>query len=97
MSLEEIKDEFLQIYYDNIERDGAEALLDYLERSDFFTAPASSRSHSAYEGGLCQHSINVYKRFVKLLENEYGQNWENVISKESVAIIDLLHDICKVN
>ncbi len=97
MSLEEIKDEFLQIYYDNIERDGAEALLDYLERSDFFTAPASSRSHSAYEGGLCQHSINVYKRFVKLLENEYGQNWENVISKESVAIIALLHDICKVN
>ena len=97
MSLEEIKDEFLQIYYDNIERDGAEALLDYLERSDFFTAPASSRSHSAYEGGLCQHSINVYKRFVKLLESEYGQNWENVISKESVAIIALLHDICKVN
>ena len=97
MSLEEIKDEFLQIYYYNIERDGAEALLDYLERSDFFTAPASSRSHSAYEGGLCQHSINVYKRFVKLLENEYGQNWENVISKESVAIIALLHDICKVN
>ena len=97
MSLEEIKDEFLQIYYDNIERDGAEALLDHLERSDFFTAPASSRSHSAYEGGLCQHSINVYKRFVKLLENEYGQNWENVISKESVAIIALLHDICKVN
>ena len=97
MSLEEIKDEFLQIYYDNIERDGAEALLDYLERSDFYTAPASSRSHSAYEGGLCQHSINVYKRFVKLLENEYGQNWENVISKESVAIIALLHDICKVN
>lgn len=97
MSLEEIKDEFLQIYYDNIERDGAEALLDYLERSDFFTAPASSRSHSAYEGGLCQHSINVYKRFVKLLESEYGHNWENVISKESVAIIALLHDICKVN
>ena len=93
---EEIKEEFLQIYYDNIERDGAEELLDFLERSDFFEAPASTRFHSAYEGGLCQHSIYVYKRFVKLLEAEFG-DYEKVISKESVAIIALLHDICKVN
>ena len=73
LTLEEIKEEFLQIFYDNIERDGAEELLEFLERSDFFTAPASTRFHSAFEGGLCQHSVNVYKRFVKLLEGEYGQ------------------------
>lgn len=97
LTLEEIKEEFLQIFYDNIERDGAEELLEFLERSDFFTAPASTRFHSAFEGGLCQHSVNVYKRFVKLLEGEYGQEWGNVISRESVAIIALLHDICKVN
>lgn len=97
LTLEEIKEEFLQIFYDNIEREGAEELLEFLERSDFFSAPASTRFHSAFEGGLCQHSVNVYKRFVKLLEGEYGQEWENVISRESVAIIALLHDICKVN
>ena len=94
---EEYKEEFLQIYYDNIEREGSEELLDYLERSDFFTAPASTRYHSAFEGGLCFHSVNTYKRFVRLLEGEYGQEWDKVISRESVAIIGLLHDICKTN
>ena len=83
------KQEFLEIFYDNIERDGSEKLLEWLEKSDFFDAPASSRRHSAYKGGLCQHSINVYKRFVKLLEGEFGENWANVISPESVAIMGL--------
>ncbi len=97
MDLEEIKQEFLDIYYDNIERDGADALLDYLEKTDFFTAPASGKRHSNFEGGLCLHSVNVYKRFVKLLESEYGDKWTEKISPESVAIIGLLHDLCKVN
>ena len=97
MDLQEIKQEFLEIYYDNIERDGAEELLNYLEKTDFFTAPASGRRHNNFEGGLCQHSINVYKRFLKLLEGEYGDKWSEVISLESVAIIALLHDLCKVN
>lgn len=97
LDLEQIKEEFLQIYYDNIEREGAEALLDFLERSDFFTAPASTRKHNSFEGGLCIHSTNVYKRFLKLLQAEYGERWEDFISHESVAIIALLHDLCKVN
>ncbi len=97
MNVDEIKQEFLDIFYDNVERDGAEALLEYLEKTDFFTAPASGRRHSNFEGGLCLHSINVWKRFVKLLQNEYGDNWTDTISAESVAIIALLHDICKVN
>lgn len=97
MDANDIKEEFLEIFYENVERDGSEKLVDWLERSDFFQAPASTRLHSAYEGGLCQHSINVYKRFKKLVENEYGPNWENKISAESVAIIALLHDVCKVN
>lgn len=96
MDLDEIKQQFLEIYYD-IERDGSEELLNYLEKSDFFTAPASSRNHSNFEGGLCLHSINVYKRFLKLLISEYGDNWQEKISPESVAIIALLHDVCKVN
>ena len=91
------KDEFIKIYTDNIKRPGAEALLKYLETSDFFSAPASSRFHSNLEGGLCEHSIKVYKRFVKNLEIEYGQNWQETISLESATIIALLHDICKVD
>ena len=92
------KEEFLDIYYDNIERDGADALLEWLEKSDFFTAPASSlKTHSNFEGGLCEHSVKAYKRYVKILESEYGKDWEKVISKESAAIIALLHDVCKVN
>lgn len=97
MDLDEIKQEFLEIYYDCIERDGSEELLNYLEKTDFFTAPASAKNHSNFEGGLCLHSINVYKRFLKLVQGEYGENWEEKISPESVAIIALLHDICKVN
>ena len=93
----EAKDEFLDIYYDNIDRDGADKLLDWLEKSDFFTAPASTSRHSAYKGGLCAHSVNVYKRFVKLLESEYGKEWEQKVSKESAAIMGLLHDVCKVD
>ncbi len=96
-NVEETKAEFLEIFYENIEREGAEELLEYLEKTDFFSAPASGRRHSNFEGGLCLHSINVYKRFVKLLQSEYGENWTQVISAESVAIIGLLHDICKVN
>lgn len=95
--LEEIKQQFCEIFYDNIERDGAEDLLNFLERSDFFEAPASTKNHSAYKGGLCQHSVNVYHRFVKLLQMEYGEDYTEVISNESVAIIALLHDLCKVN
>ena len=91
------KDEFLEIYYDNIDRDGADKFLEWLEKSDFFTCPASARRHNACEGGLCQHSVNVYKRFVKLLEMEYGDKWTQKVSPESVAIMGLLHDICKVN
>lgn len=97
MDTNDIKEEFLEIFYENVERDGSEKLVDWLERSDFFQAPASTRLHSAYEGGLCQHSINVYKRFKKIVESEYGPNWENKISAERVAIIALLHDVCKVN
>ncbi len=94
--MDEIRDEFCEIFYENIEREGSERLLEWLEKSDFFTAPASSRLHSSFEGGLCHHSINAYKRFLKLVQNEYGEGWQEKISAESVAIIGLLHDICKV-
>ncbi len=91
------RDEFLEIFYDNVDREGADKLIEWLEKSDFFVAPASGRRHSCYRGGLCQHSINVYKRFVKLLQAEYGNDWQKRVSPESVAIMGLLHDVCKVD
>lgn len=94
---QEIKEKFIKLFKDNIKRDGSDKLLDWLIKTDFFTAPASTKFHSAYEGGLCEHSINAYERYLKLVKNEYGENWNEIISEESIAIIGLLHDICKVN
>ena len=96
--MEENKLEFIKIYNENIKREGADKLLDYIQNvSDFFVAPASGRRHSAFEGGLCVHSLNVYNRFKKIIMAEYGENYQEVISDESIAIIALLHDLCKVN
>ncbi len=93
----ELKKEFLDIYNKNIKRDGGKELLDYLQKSDFFTAPASTQFHSAYEGGLVEHCINVYHRFLNAIKNEYGDKYTDKISDESIAICALLHDICKVD
>lgn len=96
--IKDYKSEFINIYNQNIHREGADKLLDWLKnKSDFFTAPASTRFHSAHEGGLCEHSVKTYFRFLQNLDAEYDGNWENILSSESVAIIALLHDICKTN
>jgi len=89
-----MRDEFLKIYKKNIKREGADKLLEYLEKSDFFTAPASTRFHNNFEGGLVDHSVRCFHRFVKTLNCEYGDKLP--ISMESVAVIALLHDICKI-
>lgn len=97
--ISEIKAEFTEIYEKNIKRDGAEKLLDYLSnRSDFFTAPASTRFHSSYDGGLAQHSINVYRCLTDYLARERVRNLYRLsFSDETVAIVALLHDICKTD
>lgn len=88
------KEEFIKIYNENIKREGADKLLEYIMNSDFFTAPASSKFHSNCEGGLVKHSLNVYNRFKQNIENEFGKE-QTTISAESIAICGLLHDICK--
>ena len=94
------RDKFIEIFKSKIKREGADKLLDFIcsPSSDFFTAPASARYHSAYEGGLCEHSINVYECLVNYLDRDvcrenYGLNY----SEESIAIVALLHDLCKMN
>lgn len=94
----EPKEEFIKIFKENIKREGADKLLDYLQnQSDFFTAPASGKRHNNFEGGLTAHSLNVYKRLKKNVELEYGAGYKEKVSDESIAIIGLLHDLCKVN
>lgn len=95
--IEQNKQEFLELFTKFVTRDGADKLIDWLNTTDFFTAPASTKFHSAYAGGLCEHSLNVYKRFLNLVQTEFGEQWEDKISHESVVLIALLHDICKVN
>lgn len=93
------KDEFLKIYTDNIHRDGADKLLDWLKGSDFFTAPASAKYHSNHESGLCEHSINVYRRLSSVITSSKAEiiNPKGIPVSETIAICGLLHDVCKVN
>ncbi len=94
---EKAREEFENIFTTHVKREGAVQLFDWLKKSDFFTAPASTRHHSAFPGGLCYHSVNCYNRFLNNIVTEYGDDYQEVISDESIAIIALLHDICKTN
>lgn len=85
-------EEFLKVYKSFIRRDGAEQLLTWLETSDFFTAPASTRYHGSEVGGLVAHSVCVYEKLRELVSQESFD-----ISDETVAICALLHDVCKVD
>lgn len=91
-----MKDKFIEIYKANITRDGADRLLDWLEGTDFFRAPASTRYHCAYEGGLVEHSINVYKRLRSLILGNVPPSTITAL-EERIAIVGLLHDVCKAN
>ena len=94
------RERFIAIYKEKIKRDGADKLLDFLtsSSSDFFTAPASTRFHGNYEGGLLEHSLNVYDCLCDIMKRPrikevYGIEY----SEESIAIAALLHDLCKIN
>lgn len=94
------REKFLKLYRENIHRPGADALLDYLcsPACDFFVAPASTRYHGAYAGGLCEHSINVYECLKDYLKRPRVQELYHLhCSEESLAVISLLHDVCKIN
>lgn len=83
------QDEFLEIYRSKISREGSVPLLEWLQKTDFFTAPASSKYHCACRGGLVQHSVSVYHT---MMEKHFEQGKD---SEESFAICALLHDVCK--
>lgn len=88
-----MKEEFLTILK-NIKREGINELIEFIEKTDFFIAPASTRFHGNHEGGLLEHSMKVYE----ILKHKVENCIEKIeISEESIALIALLHDICKVN
>ena len=83
MDFKETKERFIKICREEIHRDGINELLDYLEKSDFFTAPASTKFHGVYVGGLCEHSLNVYDELKRLL----SVYTEITTTDESIAIV----------
>ena len=92
-----MKDFYIQLLK-SVRRPGVDALIDYLEKSDFFEAPASTIYHGSYAGGLVEHSLNVYTMLQWCVANLQDSDFElPKISEESVIIVALLHDLCKVN
>lgn len=86
-----LKEDFINIYENNIKREGSQKLLEWLQGTDFFTAPASTKYHCACNEGLLMHSLNVYNVMI----NKHFNSDED--SLESFTIVSLLHDICKVH
>ena len=83
------KQKFIEYYQSNIHREGADRLLEWLQTTDFFTAPASTRYRCACPSGLVQHSVNVYE---VMMEKHFDPETD---SAESFALCALLHDVCK--
>lgn len=84
------KEDFIDIFSREVKRPGAEKLLEWMQTTDFFTAPASTRFHGACECGLVMHSLNVYR----VMTSRYLEESDN---PESFAVCALLHDLCKAN
>ena len=83
------KERFLEIFHREVTREGSQKLLEWLEGTDFFTAPASTRYHCACASGLVMHSLSVYD---VMMEKHFTQGEDN---RESFALCALLHDLCK--
>lgn len=98
-----MKDRFIQLYQAFVKRPGADKLLAWLETTDFFEAPASTRFHLSRPGGLVEHSIHVYHRLHDLYVSERQRAEDQPFiellngEEETIAICALLHDICKAN
>ena len=88
-----MKEEFIELLK-STKREGIEDLINFIEKTDFFTAPASTRFHGDYEGGLLEHSMKVYE----ILNHKAKNNVMKMeFAEDTLIIIGLLHDICKVN
>ena len=91
MNIESNKNRFIEVL-STVKRPGIDRLLEYLGGSDFFLAPASTKYHCNFSGGLCQHSLNVYDNIIKL-----NDLYNLGINEESLTLVSLLHDVSKIN
>lgn len=90
--------QFKKIVSETINRDGIDNLMEWLENeTDFFQAPASTRYHGSYEGGLLEHSLNVHERLLWEMNHLVGDGWQDLYSPETIAIVALFHDLCKID
>ena len=88
-----MKEQFIELLK-SIKREGINELIEFLEKTDFFLAPASTRFHGDYEGGLVEHSLKVYE----ILKHKVENNIEKLdVSEDTIKIVALLHDVCKAN
>ena len=104
LEISQNRDAFRALCREHIRRDGLERLLEYLDTTDFYTAPSSSMYHLNEDGGLCLHSMNVFHAAMKLYESlgrevlTSGEGpFNGEISAESIAVSTLFHDLCKMN
>lgn len=90
-----MKEQFIALLK-TVQRDGMDKLVNYLETTDFYKAPASTRFHGNHEGGLLEHSLNVYEMLKEKLSHKPYSDMVQA-SEETIILITLLHDICKTN
>lgn len=88
---------FVKYLKSYINRDGIDRLINWLNESDMAIAPASTKYHMSEPGGLVQHSLNVFYRLINIINMEYPNQDDCPYSKETLALVALLHDISKVN
>lgn len=86
-----------------VKRPGIDKLITYLESSDFFIAPASTRFHGCYAGGLVDHSLSVYNKLAYfcthygLLKPDTSMGKKPLpLKPENIVIAALLHDVNKI-
>ena len=88
-----MKEKFIELLR-STNREGIEDLIAFLDKTDFFTAPASTRFHGSFERGLLEHSLKVYEILdYKVKHCVIDMN----VSEDTIKLVALLHDICKLN
>lgn len=94
LNIQELIEKFEQLLT-GVKRDGIDKLLAYIRKSDFYRAPASTRFHSCHDGGLLEHSLNLYECLLSKKQNPIWAEVLREIDDESLILVALLHDLCK--
>jgi len=87
-----ITKENILIQLNKTKRPGMDKLISFLDNSDYFTAPASTKYHGSYKGGLADHSWHVFE-----LLKEKNERYKIGLAFDTIIICGLLHDVCKIN